>query len=229
MRRTLYISVWAVAVAALGGCSQFELVFRQPGPPVRADESAAAPTARLATYSAKQAAPGEPTPPAQQQVKTDKPAEVSEAETPEQSSSAPEPALREETPSNQPPKQQAYTAPGDAYRQLAIGQAVTAALIAMPATLGADREASQGFVLAPEGVVGRTGLTSPTTLTANNVIVSRPGLQENAIRGIGYASPQANIFRPQRNPLTGPNGVYQELVRAGFYKDAAPVRANIKR
>jgi hypothetical protein len=78
------------------------------------------------------------------------------------------------------------------------------------------REASEGTVMINTAAGGRAGLTAPVPATGAS-IVSRPGLQENNVGGLGFGNPNANVFTPTFNPLSGPNGRCAELGNAGFF------------
>jgi hypothetical protein len=111
-----------------------------------------------------------------------------------------------------------YTSPRGGIRQLAL----LTLLAAGPSGPGhsAAKEAAESSLSASSLVAGSgiasLGAPQPRTLTA---VVSQPGLQRGFAAGLGFARP-TNIFTPRANPLTGPNGRCQELIRAGFFPNA---------
>lgn len=113
-----------------------------------------------------------------------------------------------------------YTAPGRPIQKLALLAMLTAAV---PDTSpgNAAKQASESAVSASRSSLASTGISGlgapqPRTLTA---IVGQPGLQRGFAIGLGPAR-RDNVFTPRANPLTGPNGRCQELVRSGFFRDA---------
>lgn len=111
-----------------------------------------------------------------------------------------------------------YTSPRGGIRQLAL----LTLLAAGPSGPGhsAAKEAAESS-LSASSLVASGGITSlgapqPRTLAA---VVSQPGLQRGYAAGLGFAR-TTNIFTPRANPLTGPNGRCQELIRAGFFPNA---------
>ncbi len=99
----------------------------------------------------------------------------------------------------------------------------------VPAAGNAGKELSESVAFSSQGVIGRSGLTAPPTMLTGAVI-GRPGLQRGPATGLGFASPSANIFVRQFNPLSGPNGRCHELARAGFFGgSAAACTAQLRR
>ena len=114
-----------------------------------------------------------------------------------------------------------YTSPRGNIRQLALltllgatpgeGTQGSAAKDAAEASLAARSATSVS------GGIASLGAPQPRTLAA---VVGQRGLQRGYAAGLGFARP-VNLFTPQANPLTGPNGRCQQLIRAGFFPNAA--------
>ncbi len=111
------------------------------------------------------------------------------------------------------PKRATYTTPGQPYQSIFI--LITATNIAIVEQDQAVKESAQSSVASVSGNIGRLGLTAPPTRLAGRV-TSRPGLQDGPATGLGFAPAGRNVFTPQFNPASGPNGRCAELVRAGF-------------
>ncbi len=114
-----------------------------------------------------------------------------------------------------------YSAPGSRIQQLSF-MAVLASTPASSGVRGAGREASEAGVssLAVSSLGGgAAGLSAPQarTLTA---VVGQPGIQRGLAAGLGFARPN-NLLTPRANPLTGPTGRCQDLVRSGLFSNAA--------
>jgi len=114
-----------------------------------------------------------------------------------------------------------YTSPRGNIRQLAL-------LTLLGATPGVDTQGSAAKDAAEASLAARSatsvsggiaslGAPQPRTLAA---VVGQRGLQRGYAAGLGFARP-VNLFTPQANPLTGPNGRCQQLIRAGFFPNAA--------
>ncbi len=179
-------------------------------------EDKARPQALLASYRV-QTTPKQPP--------TDKQAPPRDPRDQSQTGSQPEdapPAEPEEEQKKKAPAPRGYTAPGAAIRQATLlamaipkSEADTALAVAGGGKELAESMLGTSTAAATPSVFGRPGLTAPQPTVAG-AVVSRPGLQEGPASGIGFASP-FNILTPQVNPLSGPMGRCNDLVRAGFF------------
>ncbi|MCH7704720.1 MAG: hypothetical protein IIB61_06380 [Planctomycetes bacterium] len=157
--------------------------------------------------------------PTDKQTPPRKPRDQSQADSQPENAPPDEPETEQ---NKKTPAPLGYTAPGEAIRQ--------AALLAMAipksdadttlADDGGGKELAESLLgtsttRATPSVFGSPGLTAPQPTVAG-AVVSRPGLQEGPASGIGFASP-FNILTPQVNPLSGPMGRCNDLVRAGFF------------
>jgi len=113
-----------------------------------------------------------------------------------------------------------YTTPRGSIRQLAF-LALLGAATAGPGEADTAREASEGSLASAQSLTvgGASSLAAPQPRTLA-AVVSQSGLQRGMAVGLGF-SRTPNIFSRQANPLTGPNGKCQELVKAGFFPNAA--------
>jgi len=123
-------------------------------------------------------------------------------------------------PASQPAKKKSYTAPGSPMQKLTF-LAVVGASMAAADVVSEGREAAENSLgranlqssLAPAG----QGIAGSTTLLS----VGKRGLLTGPSLGGGLSR---NIFSPGRNPLTGPTGRCQDLVRVGFFSNATACR-----
>jgi len=130
------------------------------------------------------------------------------------------PGIAASGPSTQPAAGAYYTAPASEIQRLTF-LTMLGATSAAPGLGSAGKEASEsslaalgGTAMATGGLAG-LGAPQPRTLTA---VVGQPGLQRGFAAGLGFAKPNT-IFTPRANPLTGPNGRCQELIRAGLFSN----------
>ena len=217
-----WIAVLSVAVLATSGCQSSSRIFYRAGAiPAGVIEQ---PTLTLAAQEGESPEPNE-----QAQSRP------SAAATPDQptaangsvndSATATQPAAEAALPpATQPAVALPYTAPGPGVRQLSF-MAVLASAPASPGVHGAGREVSEAglsSISAGSLATGAAGLSAPQarTLTA---VVGQPGLQRGLAAGLGFAR-RDNLLTPRANPLTGPNGRCQDLVRAGLFSNAAACR-----
>ena len=112
-------------------------------------------------------------------------------------------------------RNQPYTAPGPAFRQLAVAAAAVV-VSAMPQGDEAAQAQSESLVYSSRGPIGRLGVTAPPTSFAN-AVVGRPGTVRGPATALGFASRGNNLFSARANPASGPNGRCNELARAGFF------------
>jgi len=114
-----------------------------------------------------------------------------------------------------------YTSPRGNIRQLALLTLLSAtpgeATRGSAAKDAAEASLPAGGITSVSGGIASLGAPQPRTLAA---VVGQPGLQRGYAAGLGFARP-VNLFTPRANPLTGPNGRCQELIRAGFFPNAA--------
>ncbi len=114
----------------------------------------------------------------------------------------------------------AYTSPRGDIRQLAF-LALLGAATPGPEGTAAARQASEASLASVRsltaGGAGSLAAPQPRTLAA---VVGQSGLQRGMAAGLGFAR-TPNLLTPQANPLTGPNGRCQELIRAGFFPNQA--------
>lgn len=216
-----WIAVLSVAVLATSGCQSSSRIFYLAGAtPAGVIEQ---PTLTLAAEEGELPKPNE-----QAQTRS------SAAATPDQpaaagsvnnSATATQPAAEAALPpATQPAVALPYTAPGPGVRQLSF-MAVLASAPASPGVHGAGREVSEAGLSSTSAsslATGAAGLSAPQarTLTA---VVGQPGLQRGLAAGLGFAR-RDNLLTPRANPLTGPNGRCQDLVRAGLFSNAAACR-----
>ncbi|NOS99630.1 MAG: hypothetical protein HOP29_03295 [Phycisphaerales bacterium] len=121
-----------------------------------------------------------------------------------------------------------YTAPGSRVQQLTL-IALTVSAFGTSDVGGAGREVAESSMMGFEPAAGgRPGLTAPTT-TRSAIAGGRPGLQQGFASGLGFASPDRNIFTPIQNPLSGPTGRCGELATAGFFADRAACEIQFRR
>ena len=113
-----------------------------------------------------------------------------------------------------------YTSPRGDIRQLAF-LALLGAATPGPEQNSAAKEASEAGLAAARGLTagGAASLAAPQPRTLA-AVVGQAGLQRGFAAGLGFAR-TPNIFTPQANPLSGPNGRGQELIRAGFFPNQA--------
>lgn len=128
------------------------------------------------------------------------------------------PAITTTGPTTRPAAQSYYTVPTSEIQRLTF-LTMLGATSATPGIGSVGKEASESSLAALGGAATVTGglaglgAPQPRTLTA---VVGQPGLQRGFAAGLGFARPN-NIFTPRANPLTGPNGRCQELVRSGLF------------
>ncbi|MBN1492441.1 MAG: hypothetical protein JXA69_21190 [Phycisphaerae bacterium] len=131
-------------------------------------------------------------------------------------------------PTSRPAKRPAYTAPASTIQQLSL-VTILAAPSAAVRSAGAGREAGESSLSSPTGLSGGglagLGAPQPRTLTA---VVGQPGLQRGFAAGLGFARPD-NVFTPRANPLSGPTGRCQELVRVGFFQTQSACEHHFRR
>jgi hypothetical protein len=221
------LAVGAWIVLPILGCTQLDLVFHDPGANPR--KMSASPVERVSMPVAARRAP-------RVMLAADRGASVSTAEE----SPADAPALRlpvaepadaeDPRPANENievvnsngvaasgrPSAVTYSAPALATAQLIALATQVDPLGGPGANANALRQAGGTLLTNPQGIVGRAGLAAPSA-NLGGVLVSRPGLQEGGVGGLGFANPNRNLFTRQRNALSGPNGRCAELARAGFF------------
>lgn len=106
-----------------------------------------------------------------------------------------------------------YTAPGPAFRQLAV--VATAAVVEATSRQagGTAADQAESLVFSAQGVAGRLGATAPPTRVAG-AIVGRPGSVRGPATGLGFAATD-NLFTPRVNPPPGGGGRGRGPVRGG--------------
>lgn len=142
--------------------------------------------------------------PASAQIATSQPAAVS------QSTSAPT--------SQSTNKRRPYTAPGASVRGMSLGQAAVALSLgaaATPASNGKEISESAFSTSSLRGdLAGRPGLEGSPKVSGNG-INTRGGIVPGRGGALGFAG--ANTLLTARpNPLSGANGIGQQLIKAGF-------------
>jgi hypothetical protein len=114
-----------------------------------------------------------------------------------------------------------YTSPRGNIRQLALltllGSTPSEGTRGSAAKDAAEASLAARGATSVSGGIASLGAPQPRTLAA---VVGQRGLQRGYAAGLGFARP-VNLLTPRANPLTGPNGRCQQLIRAGFFPNAA--------
>lgn len=128
------------------------------------------------------------------------------------------PATQPTTPATTQPVP--YTSPRGNIRQLAFLAMLGAARTGSPEGAAA-REASEASLASARSLTagGASSLAAPQPRTLA-AVVGQSGLQRGTAASLG-PSRTPNILTARTNPLSGPNGKCQELIRAGFFPNAA--------
>ncbi len=108
-----------------------------------------------------------------------------------------------------------YTRPSAGIRSagLMAGPVAAFALGSTENRSGADL--SQSLITGAQGIQGAAGLTAPSP-SVGGVTVGNTGIQAGLQTGLASANPNRNLFTPQVNRASGPNGALCDLARAGL-------------
>jgi hypothetical protein len=206
-----------LVVIGLCGC-QSNRIFRDPGDAI-GQASVSRSRVILASSLARQ------DPPEEQEPSADGLKTESTKQEPSDDRKAEEEAVAGEKARDLP-----YTPPPMQIQQLTL---LLFGVIPTSATVhdaNAKLAAESGVTSSSTAIVGRPQLTAPPQTRFTTTVVGRPGLQRGFASGIGFASPDRNIFTARFNPASGSAGRCGDLIKAGFFnRDRGACEAHFRR